>query len=169
MANWHFADAIVALLLPPPHHQIMPQLFNDIPNEILALIVDFLQARTPSQTCQRAWPLLQRRYTRYRVTQLNVQAICETLVQSSACIVHLSVCSLDLSGPAVRDDATQALAYLKKAPFLHTLSLDFSKNNVRDLGAQSLASLKEAPLLHTLSLNCPTAIWELLGLKPLPV
>ena len=42
---------------------------DDVPDEILVLVVDFLQTRTLSQTCRRAWQLLQRRYPRYWVGQ----------------------------------------------------------------------------------------------------
>jgi hypothetical protein len=45
-------------LLPPA----MARLFDDTPDEILVLVVKFLQTSTLSQTCRRAWQLLQRRY-----------------------------------------------------------------------------------------------------------
>ena len=71
----------------------MARLFDDTPDEILVLVVKFLQTSTLSQTCRRAWQLLQRRSTRYRVSGQNVLMLSQSLVssESRAYNVHLSV------------------------------------------------------------------------------
>ena len=135
----------------------MPRLLDtdDVPDEILVLVVDFLQTCTLSQTCQRTWQLLQRRYTRYWVSQQNVRTISETLVsvQSWAYDVHLYAHSFRLRYECFENAGAQALAILKEAPLLSTLRVDLSGTLVGDAGAQALASLKDAPSLHTLSLD----------------
>ena len=143
----------------------MARLFDDTPDEILVLVVNFLQTSTLSRTCRRAWQLLQRRYTRYRVSRQNVLMVSQSLVssESRAYNVHLSV----NQGTSIRRQylgsvGVQALSRLKEAPCLRTLRLDLSHSLQppwwgKDLHpgglVEALASLREAPSLHSLSLD----------------
>jgi hypothetical protein len=145
---------------------------DDVPDEILVLVVDFLQIRTLSHTCRRAWQLLQRRYAHYTVRQQNVEAVAGSLLQSSVYAVHLSVdCAASLGA-----EESQHLASLREAPFLRTLSLDLwgrrsstagYHRRIEDAGAQALARLKEAPSLHTLCLDLTDNKIECAGVQAL--
>ena len=128
----------VMVSYPPRFILSMPRLLDtdDVPDEILVLVVDFLQTCTLSQTCQRTWQLLQRRYTRYWVSQQNVRTISETLVsvQSRAYDVHLYAHSFRLRYECFENAGAQALAILKEAPLLSTLRVDLSGTLVGDAG-----------------------------------
>ena len=76
------ATATARLTAPtPPTSTPPPGTMLLLLDDILVLVVDFLQTRILSQTCRRAWQLLRRRYVRYWVGQENIQKVAESLLQ----------------------------------------------------------------------------------------
>lgn len=153
-----------------------------LPDDVLLLLVDFVQSPTASRVCVRLRDLLRFRYVQMRVPasefdqamahlagdihrSLSLSVWCsqkrlgfDSLAMGDSLRVlatakWLQRCSLQLYCCNACDKGAVEIAKLRCMPLLHTLTLNLGANCLSDVGVEALALLRHAPSLRHLDLD----------------